>query len=247
MIGVDVGGTFTDLVVIGRSGLSAVRKRLSTPEDYSLAIVEGVRAVLDEFKLPPAAIVRFVHATTVATNTVIEGKGAKTGLLCTAGFRDVLEMRRLRIPTMYDLQYEKPRVLVPRRLRFEVKERLNADGSVRIPLDVGDVHVAAQSFIEAGVESVAVAFLHSYANDEHERQAEALLRAQLGPEVVICRSSEILPEIREYERTSTAVVSAYVAPVMKRYLSSLQSRACRRGHRLSTYRETGRTEQCHQF
>jgi N-methylhydantoinase A len=224
MIGVDVGGTFTDLVLIGQNGLSVVRKRLSTPQDYSLAIIEGVSAVVDEFKLEPASIVRFVHATTVATNTVIEGKGARTGLLCTAGFRDVIEMRRLRIPTMYDLQYEKPRLLVPRRLRFEVKERLNADGSVRTALDAEDVLAAARRFIEAGVESVAVAFLHSYANDEHERQAEQLLRSQLAPEVVICRSSLVLPEIREYERTSTAVVTAYVAPVIGRYLASLESR-----------------------
>lgn len=223
-IGVDVGGTFTDLVLLGEDGFSVVKKVLSTPPDYSEAIARGVSELLSELKLAPSAVVRLVHATTVATNTVLEQKGACTALLTTEGFRDVLEMRRLRIPVLYDIQYEKPQPLVPRRLRIEVPERLNADGSVRTPLDLAAVRAAAGQFRREGVESIAIGFLHSYVNPSHEQRAEAVLREELGESVYICRSSEILPEIREYERISTAVVNAYVAPVVKAYLTSLEKR-----------------------
>lgn len=223
-IGVDVGGTFTDLVLLGQDGFSAVKKVLSTPPDYSEAIARGVTELLAELGLPASSVGRLVHATTVATNTVLEHKGARTALVTTEGFRDVLEMRRLRIPVLYDIQYDKPEPLVPRRLRIEVAERLNADGSVRLALDRAAVKAAALLFQKEQVEAVAVAFLHSYANPAHEMEAEKILREVLGEGVYICRSSEILPEIREYERTSTAVVNAYVAPIVKNYLSSLERR-----------------------
>lgn len=223
-IGVDVGGTFTDLVLLGEDGTSVVKKVLSTPPDYSEAIARGVSELLSELRLPPTAVTRFVHATTVATNTVLEQKGARTALLTTAGFRDVLEMRRLRIPVLYDIQYEKPLPLAPRRLRLEVPERMNADGSIRTALDADAVRAAAVVFRRERVESVAIGFLHSYVNPAHEIEAEKILRQELDEGVYICRSSEILPEIREYERISTAVVNAYVAPVVKNYLTSLEQR-----------------------
>jgi N-methylhydantoinase A len=223
-IGVDVGGTFTDLVLLDEAGFSAVKKVLSTPPDYSEGIATGLAALLRENDCAPGSVAQLVHATTVATNTVLEFKGARTALLTTAGFRDILEMRRLRIPVLYDIQYEKPPPLVPRRLRVEVTERLNADGSVRAPLDSAAVLAAAQTFKRERVGAVAIGFLHSYINPRHEIEAEALLRRELGEAVYICRSSDILPEIREYERISTAVVNAYIAPVVKNYLLSLQAR-----------------------
>jgi N-methylhydantoinase A len=223
-IGVDIGGTFTDVVLLRDDGLVEARKVPSTPDDYSRGIAEALRALLEELRAAPAQVAGIVHATTVATNTILEFKGARTGLLTTAGFRDVLEMRRLRIPVLYDLQYEKPPPLVPRRLRLEARERLGPDGAVRVPLSEADVVAAAQAFAEAGVEAVAVSFLHAYANPAHEDAAAAILRRELGDAVHVCTGAGILPEIREYERTSTAVVNAYVSPVVAGYAASLQSR-----------------------
>lgn len=223
-IGVDIGGTFTDLVVARDDGLIETRKVPSTPDDYSRGIAVAIKAMVAEFQTTPERITGIVHATTVATNAILEYKGACTGLLTTAGFRDVLEMRRLRIPVLYDLQYDKPKPLVARRLRLEARERLGADGAVRLPLAEEDVIAAAHQFREAGVEAVAISFLHAYANPAHEIAAEAILRRELGEAVYICRGSEILPEIREYERTSTAVVNAYIGPVVRNYASALTAR-----------------------
>jgi N-methylhydantoinase A len=223
-IGIDIGGTFTDIVVARDDGLVETRKVPSTPDDYSRGIAEALQALVVEFGTTPDAIVGIVHATTVATNAILEYKGARTGLLTTQGFRDVLEMRRLRIPVLYDLQYDKPKPLAARHLRLEVRERLAADGSVRVPLAAEDVVAAAQRFRDAEVEAVAISFLHAYANPEHEIAAEALLRAELGDQVYICRGSEILPEIREYERTSTVVVNAYIGPVVRNYAAALTAR-----------------------
>lgn len=223
-VGIDIGGTFTDIVLRDDSGLSSNRKVASTPDDYSRGIVEGISALLGELGISPAEVLRVVHATTVAANAILERRGARTGLLTTAGFRDILEMRRLRIPRLYDLQYEKPRPLVPRRLRLEVAERIGARGEIRTPLVEADVVAAARSFAYEGVEAVAIGFLNAYANPEHEKAAERVLRRELGEQVFICRASEILPEVREYERTSTAVVNAYVGPVVDRYLVALRRR-----------------------
>jgi len=223
-IGIDIGGTFTDVVVQRDDGLVETRKVPSTPDDYSRGIAQALSALVQEYGTTPDRITGIVHATTVATNAILEYKGARTGLLTTAGFRDVLEMRRLRIPVLYDLQYEKPRPLAPRHLRLEVRERLAADGSVRIPLNEEDIVAAARRFREAKVEAVAISFLHAYANPDHEIAAERILRAELGDEVYICRGSEILPEIREYERTSTVVVNAYIGPVVRNYAAALVAR-----------------------
>ena len=223
-IGVDIGGTFTDVVAIGSDGRLHAVKVPSTPDDYGRAILEGIAEVIRAAGVGPAAVADIVHATTVATNTVLEMRGARTALVTTAGFRDVLEMRRLRIPVMYDLQYEKPAPLVPRRLRFEVEERTGPRGETWRPLDEASVRRVAERIAAADVEAVAIALLHAHASDANERRVEAILRETLDPSVFIARSSAILPEIREYERTSTTVVSAYVGPVVSRYLGGLRRR-----------------------
>ncbi|MSP68577.1 MAG: hydantoinase/oxoprolinase family protein [Alphaproteobacteria bacterium] len=221
--GVDIGGTFTDIVFLdGRDNVHTC-KVSSTPDDYSCAIVAGITTLLRRIGEQPAAIELVVHATTVATNTILEHKGARTALLTTQGFRDVLEMRRLRIPVMYDLQYEKPRPLAPRRFVFEVPERLGPRGEVWQPLDEAAVRGIATKLRQTGIQAVAICFLHAYMNGAHEQRVAEILRAELDAGVFITASSDILPEIREYERASTAVVNAYVGPIVHHYLSRLES------------------------
>ena len=223
-VGIDIGGTFTDIALVDGGGTVSIRKIASTPDDYSRGIADGMSALIADLGIAPGDITAIVHATTVATNTILEFKGARTGLVTTAGFRDVLELRRLRIPVLYDLQYDKPPPLVPRQHRLEVTERMGPDGGIRIPLDEAGVRRAAATFRAAGIESVAISYLHAYANPEHEIRTEAILREELGDAVYITRGSEILPEIREYERTSTAVVNAYVGPVIRSYADALAGR-----------------------
>jgi N-methylhydantoinase A len=220
VLGCDVGGTFTDVVVTG-AGRVHTLKVSSTPDDYSRAILTAIHQIQAELGIPPEAIDAVVHATTVATNTILEFRGAKTALVTTEGFRDVLEMRRLRIPVMYDLQYKKPQPLVARRHRHEVGERLGAQGDVRRPLDEAQARRIAKRLVADGIESVAVSFLHAYVDGRHERRMVQILRDTLDPSVYISASSDILPEIREYERTSTAVVNAYIGPVVRHYVDSL--------------------------
>ena len=174
-----------------------------------------------------------VHATTVASNAVLERRGATVALVTTEGFRDVLEMRRLRIPVLYDLQYEKPAPLVPRALRFEVRERLGPRGEVWAALDEGTVRDVAARLSEQRVEAVAIALLHSYADDAHERRVEEILRESVADDVFVTRSADILPEVREYERTSTAVVNAYLGPVGRQVHRLAHEPPARRGDRRS--------------
>lgn len=223
-LGIDIGGTFTDVVLLGEDGSVRTTKVLSTPDDYARGVAAGARALLAEHGLAPEVISGVVHASTVASNTVLEGLGARTALVTTEGFRDVLELRRLRIPVLYDIQYDHARPLVPRRLRFEVRERLGPRGEVWTALDEDQVREVGRRIAEQGVEAVAIALLHSYVDDRHERRVEEIVRAEVGEGVYVTRSSEILPEIREYERTSTAVVNAYVGPAITRYLGSLVAR-----------------------
>ena len=220
----DVGGTFTDVVLLGDDGRMVARKVSSTPEDYSRGIAEGLAAVIAESGATPGDLASVVHATTVATNTILEQKGARTGLITTRGFRDVLEMRRLRIPVMYDLQYEKPPPLVPRRLRREVDERLGPDGSVRRELDPVSLDAAVADLRREGVDAVAVSLLHAYTNPAHEKKVAERLREGFANGLYVTCSSDILPEIREYERTSTAVVNAYIGPVVHHYMDTLLDR-----------------------
>ena len=222
-VAADIGGTFTDIAVIGEGGVIATRKVLSTPADYSLAVVDGVAQLLDDIGLPMGSVAEVLHGTTVATNAVLERRGARTALITTRGMRDVLELRRIRMPHLYDPLYERPQPLVPRERRFEVEERVGGNGEIVTPLDVDDVMRAVQRIRRDGVESVAVTFLHAYLNDTHERRVGEILRREL-PECFVTTSVEILPEIREYERTSTTVINAYLGPPARKYLRSLLAR-----------------------
>ena len=223
-LGVDIGGTFTDVVLLGVDGSVRTAKVLSTPDDYARGVVAGAVALLAEHGVDPDAVADVVHASTVASNTILEGRGARTALVTTKGFRDVLELRRLRIPVLYDIQYEQPPPLVPRRRRYEVEERLGPRGERWQELNEESVRAAVREIEGDEVEAVAIALLNAYADDVHERRVEAIVRSVLGDGVYVTRSSEILPEIREYERTSTAVVNAYVGPTITRYLGSLVER-----------------------
>lgn len=219
--GVDIGGTFTDIVLLGSDGSVHTKKLSSTPDDYGRAIVSGLQSLLEDLRATPGQVQDLTHATTVATNTVLEGKGAKTALVTTEGFRDVVEIGRLRVPTLYDLNYSKPVPLVPRRYRYEVTERMLSSGVVETPLDEQTVVRITQKLGSERIESVAICLLNSYANPAHEIQIRELLRRELGAQIYITCSHEILPEIREYERTSTTVVNAYLGPVVVGYLKSL--------------------------
>ncbi|MZR31485.1 hydantoinase/oxoprolinase family protein [Sneathiella litorea] len=223
-IGVDIGGTFTDITLLLDDGTIFSHKLPSTPDDYSKGITEGVREILSVNNISADEIEGLIHATTVATNTILEYKGAHTSLVTTEGFRDVLEMRRLRIPVIYDLRYQKPKPLVPRRLRYEVAERMDSSGNIIRKFSEEDVEVLAKKLQKDGIEAVAICFLHAYANAEPEKQVAEILSRILGPDVYISRSSEVLPEIREYERTSTTVVNCYIGPIIAQYLKSLSDR-----------------------
>ena len=219
-VGVDIGGTFTDIVFLGNDGTVLAKKIASSPEDYSRSVLEGIQDAISGLNIPANTISEVSHGFTVATNAIIEGKGAKTALITTKGFRDILELRRNRIPRLYDLYYEKPPTLVSPELRFEVRERLNYLGEVLLPLNVEDVEQVVTKIIEKGVESVAICTLHSYANPVHERYIADVVRER-APDLVLTVSSDLLPERKEYERTSTTVINSYVRPEVERYLTHL--------------------------
>ncbi len=221
-VGVDIGGTFTDIVLLGPDGRLAVRKVSSSVDDYARAIVEGLEIALREAGLTAADVSEIRHGATVASNAILERRGAKVGLIGTEGFRDILEIRTLRMPRLYDLAWEKPKPLVPRRLRLTVPERIDATGAVTTPLDLAAAAAAIDHLVGEGVDAIAVAFLNAYANPVHE-QAMARLMAERAPGVAACISTDVLPEIREYERTSTTVVNCYVLPIVAAYLKSLKA------------------------
>jgi N-methylhydantoinase A len=227
-VGVDIGGTFTDIAFLGEDGRRFTKKVSSTVEDYAQAIIEGLFEVMRDAEIPPRAIVEILHGTTVASNAVLERKGALTGLITTRGFRDVLEIRTLRMPRLYDLSWEKPAPLVARELRIEVDERINAAGEVERPLVEAEVEAALKRLLHHGVEAVAVSFLHSYRNPAHEELVKRVA-ARLAPGLPLSLSSEVLPEIKEYERTSTTVINAYIRPIVERYLCRLESALGERG------------------
>jgi len=221
-IGVDIGGTFTDLVWVDEAtGAVQVGKLLTTPKDPSQAVEQGVVTLLNDAGGRTADVLSLIHGTTLATNALIERKGARTGLLTTAGFRDAVEIGREGRYDMYDLFIDQPAPLVPRHLRLEVTERIMADGSVLTPLDPSSARAAITRLKDAGVEAVAICLLHAYRNPAHER-ALAALCAELLPAVPVSCSSEVVPEIREYERTSTTCANVYVMPLMSRYLDDLE-------------------------
>mgnify|MGYP001444585062 CR=1 FL=1 len=229
----DIGGTFTD-VVLEHGGRRQTAKVLTTPRAPEEGMLAGIAQVLAAAALQPAQVEVLIHGTTLATNALIERKGARTALLTTAGFRDVLEMGYEKRYEHYDLELELPAPLVPRELRFPVAERVTARGEVRVPLDEAALAGVAQALRAAKVGAVAVGFLHSYANDAHERRAGELLAAAL-PGVSITLSSAVCPEIREYERFSTACANAYVQPLMSSYLERLAAELARRGFACPLY------------
>ncbi|CAN5235826.1 hydantoinase/oxoprolinase family protein [soil metagenome] len=221
-LGIDIGGTFTDLVIHDpRDGRAVIWKESTTPDDPARGALEGTRRVLEKAGAKPEQIGRVVHATTLFTNALIERKGAKTGLLTTAGFRDVLEIGRERKYELYDLFIEMPKPLVPRPWRREAMERLAADGSVEKPLDIDSALAEVAELVEQGVESLAICFLHSYANASHERAMGAAI-AERYQNLSISLSSDVSPEIREYLRASTTVANAYIRPLAEIYLERLE-------------------------
>ncbi|MEM8791722.1 MAG: hydantoinase/oxoprolinase family protein [Pseudomonadota bacterium] len=222
-IGADVGGTFTDVVLLDDDSTKiCATKVLTTPEQPDEAIVQGVVELLEAQELDGNALSHIIHGTTLFTNALIERKGAKTALITTKGFRDSIEIGREHRYDMYDLHMQKPKSLAPRYLRFELDERVLADGSVLRPLEGDDVHQLVGKLKQEGVEAVAVCLIHSYANDAHEKRVGTIL-AQALPDLAVSLSHEIVPEIREYDRTSTTLANVYVKPIAGRYLNRLQS------------------------
>ena len=220
-VGIDVGGTFTDVVVLRPDGTAIARKVLSTPPEFNRGIRQGLEWALRAPGLPAEDVGELVHGATVATNAIIERTGPITGLITTRGFRDVLEIRRTRVHKLYDLDWEKPEPLVPRHLRLEVRGRMTPRGEVDEPLDEAEVRAAARRLLDEGVTSLAVCLLHAYANGAQEVRVRDLVR-EVAPELPVSLSFEVLPEIREYERTSTTVINAYVQPVVSRYFQAME-------------------------
>jgi len=219
-VAVDIGGTFTDIVVLSSRGDLYESKIATTPDDPSRAVVAGLGALLQELALAPGRVEEVLHGTTVASNTLLQKTGARTALITTRGFRDVLEIGRIRMPEMFDLSWDKPQPLVPRRHRLEVGERIAADGSIVAPLNESDVVAAGERLVDAGIEAVAVCLINSYRNPLHERRIEDILRARF-PQLLLTASHTVLPERKEYERTSTTVVNAYLLAAMRSYLHNL--------------------------
>ncbi len=220
-LGVDVGGTFTDVVLSLGSEIIATAKIPSSMVDYAQAIVDGGLRTLEG--RDPGQIRDVVHATTVATNAILENQGARTGLITTRGFRDILEIGRLRYPRLYDLAWVRPPPLVRRSLRLEVTERVDHRGEVITPIDEDECRRAAKQLADQGVESIAVCFLNSYANPVHELKCGEILERHFRRER-ISLSVDVLPQIREYDRTSTTVINAYVKPLVESYLSNLSDK-----------------------
>ncbi len=227
-LGVDIGGTFTDIVLLARDGTVVTKKVSSSTDDYARAIVEGLQEVFAETGLTSTDIAEVLHGTTVASNAILERKGAKTALITTQGFRDILEIRTLRMPRLYDLAWEKPPMLIERRLRFEVDERLTVRGDVERKLRDDEVERIADRLLAEGIEAVAVCLIHAYANPVHERRIGEILRRRM-PQLLVSLSADVLPEIKEYERSSTTTINAYVMPVVQRYLAALGENLTRIG------------------
>ena len=222
-LGVDVGGTFTDVVGISEDGRVYYAKTPSTPQDQSIGVLNGIRNLLEQLELSADCVTGVAHGTTVATNTLLERNGAVTALITTEGFRDVLHIGRQSRPELYDLHARKPEPLIPRYLRREAKERTLYDGSILIQLDMNELKNTVKELISEGVESIAICFLHAYANPENERCALAAIQ-EVAPGFPVSVSSEILPEFREFERMNTTVLNAYVQPRMQHYVSQLRGR-----------------------
>ncbi len=221
-LGIDIGGTFTDLSLMDElSGTIRVWKTPSTPANPAEAVLRGIQELTTHYGIDPADIHYFVHGTTIATNTIIERTGAKTGLLITCGFRDILRIARLRLPNVFDLLTEKAEPLVRRRYVREIDERILANGRIYKPLDPEQIRQEVAFLVAEGVETLAISFLHAYKNAQHEALARQVVTTYF-PELYVCTSTEVWPQMREYERTLVTVINAYVGKKMDRYFSSLQ-------------------------
>ena len=219
-IGIDIGGTFTDIVFLADDGHLHMRKVPSTVDDYARAIADALGEVLTDTELEATCISEVLHGTTVASNAILEMTGARTGLITTHGFRDVLELRTLRMPRLYDLAWEKPEPLVPRYLRLGVDERIDSLGGVQQALTREDAADAVDRLVADRVEAIAVCLINGFANPAHERLIGEVIEER-APGLPYCLSVDVLPEIKEYERTSTTVINAYLLPVIATYLNSL--------------------------
>ena len=223
-LGCDIGGTFTDFVLVNNeTGEILTNKCLTTPDDPSEAVDQGIRELLEKAPGFLSGVDELIHGTTLVINAIIERKGSKTGLITTRGFRDVLELGREIRYDAYDIFAEYPKPLVPRRLRKEVDERIASDGRVLTPLAAGEVEKVLDELVAEGIESLAVCLINSYENPQHEQQIQAIVAAR-EPNLFLSTSFEVLPQIREYERTSTTVTNAYVKPITARYLEKLEHR-----------------------
>jgi N-methylhydantoinase A len=220
-VGVDIGGTFTDIVLLGSDGTIHTQKISSSVDNYARAIVEGLGQVLQETGIAPLSLDEIRHGTTVASNAILEHKGAKVGLVTTKGFRDVLEIRTLRMPRLYDIAWEKPPPLVERYLRRVVDERIDTKGQVERALKEADAAAQVDALLAENVEAIAVCLINSFANPAHELTIKGIARRK-APHLPVCISYEVLPEIKEYERTSTTVINAYVMPIVATYLAAMR-------------------------
>ena len=233
-IGIDVGGTFTDIVAVSDSGTVTFSKAASTPNDPSIGVMNAVERLADELGINSETLLSktesIVHGTTVATNALLERKGAKTGLLTTVGHRDVLEMREGLKDDRYNMRLPAPAPLVPRFLRLGVRERIKPDGRIHTELDNTSLDEAINKLREEKVTSVAVCYLHAYKEPKHEQETKQILEAKL-PGVSVSISSEVFPEIKEYERVSTTIVNAYVRPIVENYLNRLEERLKNAGYK----------------
>jgi N-methylhydantoinase A len=233
-IGVDVGGTFTDVVAVDDSGRTVLEKAPTTPDDPSIGVLDGLALLAQKLGRDRAALLaeteRIVHGTTVATNALLERKGARVGLLTTEGHRDVIEMREGLKDDRYNLRMPPPEQLIPRKLRFGVRERLRAGGRIETPLDYASLDTAIGALKREGVEAVAVCYLHAWRDASHELASREAIVREL-PDAYVSLSAEVLPQIKEFERVSTTIVNAYVGPVLSRYLARLERRLAEAGYR----------------
>ncbi|MCK4697598.1 MAG: hydantoinase/oxoprolinase family protein [Dehalococcoidia bacterium] len=220
-VGIDIGGTFTDIIFIGENGSTLTKKVLSTPDDYSRGILTGISEILVEKGLSGSSIEEVVHGSTIVTNACIELTGAKVGLITTKGFRDVLELGRGRMPVMYDLSWQKPVPLAPRYLRLELDERVNGKGEILKPLNIDEAKAAINRLLSHGVESIAVCLFNSPKNPIHEQKLGQLIK-EMAPEIYVSLSTEVMPLLKEYERSSETAVNAYVMPLVATYLRALR-------------------------
>ena len=227
-LGVDIGGTFTDLVLESSNGVQASTKVLTTYDTPEDAIITGLQTVCKQVTIQPDKISQIIHGTTLATNALIERRGAKTALITTQGFRDVIEMRTESRFEQYDLNLTLPTPLLTRDHRYVVNERMDANGKILIPLQKAEIDALAERLVQFGYDSIAVGLLHSYANDSHEKMIGRALADRL-PDVMISLSSEDSPQMREYERFNTTIANAYIKPLMKSYLSRLKGRLAKEG------------------